>query len=368
MKLYIDESGNTGETLCVNSRFNFEEQPYYVLAGISLNDSQRENIEAFIAELKIRFNVQGNELKAKNLYESKPLFIKELVEYIIKNEIRFFIELMDKRFYIHMPLIDYFLIPYYSLSIIEKHLFEKRMVASHLEELLNIDFYDKFISAVKENTNEALEEFYDFLIDYFNNIGNKELSDNVSMTKEEYYEMKEDDPAEALRRFLPIPDENPNRRLIHFLPNYGAFTNIIGRANLFRIEYSDDTEFEIIHDEQKQFDIIFEEALEDMKNIDSDSFLKNINKRGAFNIDEHTKLTFTDSKTSTPVQIADLIAGVVMRFWADFIKGNESKIQTFLPVISQLNYPKEGASAGINYVVPVFKHQELMKLIINHDK
>ena len=271
MKLYIDESGNTGETLWANSKFNFYEQPYYVLSGIMLDDQQQHDIEAFISDSKVKYRIQGNELKAKNLYESKPSFIEDIVTYITKKKIPFFIELMDKKFYIHMLLVDYFIAPYYSLPINEETVYNKRLTASHLEDLLNTDIYSKFIKAVKDNTNESLENFYDILINHFKEIGFEDLGENVRMTKEEYFKAKEIIQENALKRFLPIPDENPNYRLIHFLPNYGAFTNIIGRANLFQLTHSQICDFEIIHDEQKQFDVIFQKALESMKSIDSDT-------------------------------------------------------------------------------------------------
>lgn len=368
MKIYIDESGNTGEISCANSKFNFTEQPYYVLAGILLNEIQRNNIEAFILNLKIKFKIQGNELKAKNIYDSKPSFAKEIINYIIENKIPFFIELMDKQFYINMLLVEYFIVPYYSLPINKENILAKRFTASHLNNLLNVNIYDNFIKTIKENTAESLEKFYHILINHFNNTGYKELADNVVMTKEDYFEAKEIDSQLALKKFSPIPDKNPNDRLIHFLPNYGAFTNIIGRTNLYQIEHFLNPCFEIVHDEQKQFDVIFQEALKSMKNVDADILLKNLEKNGAFNLLDSIKLTFTDSKTNIPVQISDLIAGIVMRFWMDFIDGKESKIKTYIPLIAKLNYPIEGSTAGINYVVPEHKHREIMMSLYEYSK
>ena len=104
MKLYIDESGNTGETLSKDSKFNFEEQPYYVLAGILVDDNTSTELEKFISSQKTTHHIQGNELKAKNIYSSKPAFVSELFDYIISNDIPFFIELMDKLFYLNIQL------------------------------------------------------------------------------------------------------------------------------------------------------------------------------------------------------------------------------------------------------------------------
>src|SRR5690606_36770356 len=114
---YIDESGNTGETLSKDSKFNFIDQRYYVLTGVLLDDNSQTALSAFIHSQITKHRIQGNELKAKNLYDSKPAFISELVDFIVANKTPFFIELMDKHLYLHIQLVEYFIVPYYSLPI-----------------------------------------------------------------------------------------------------------------------------------------------------------------------------------------------------------------------------------------------------------
>jgi|SRR5690554_59185 len=365
MKLYIDESGNTGETLSKESEFNFREQPYYVLAGLFVKNELEEELQDFVDELKTKYRVQGNELKAKNLYESKHLFITELVEFIIDKKIPFFIELMDKLFYLNIQLVEYFIVPYYSLPINDENIYRKRFIASTLGQFLNQDIYQKFIDTIKENTNDALEKFYDELISHFKNTNQNEIKINVEQTKTDYFEKKENNPEQALKDFLPIPDENPNKRLIYLLPNYNAFTNLIARAQKYINDTSPESGFDIIHDEQKQFDVIFATALELMKNNDTDVVVNGtvINEKAMFNLEKEINLSFIDSKTNIFIQVSDLLAGVIMRFWSDFISKNEDKIQKYLPVIKQLNYPIDGSSIGINYVVPDFNHLEIITRI-----
>lgn len=358
MKLYIDESGNTGETLSKDSKFNFVEQPYYVLTGILLDDNTQLCFETFLNNQKIKHRIQGNELKAKNLYDSKRVFISELTDYIIDNKIPFFVELMDKQFYIHIQLVEYFIVPYYSLPLTNENIFRKRFIASSLGQFMNQTIYQCFIDTIKENSSVALENFYDILINHFNSIGQNEIKINVEQTKIDYLEMKEENPEKALKHFFPIPDENPHKRLIHLLPNYNAFTNLIARTQKFLNEIK----FEIIHDEQKQFDVIFQSALESMKTNDSDKFVENtmITEKAKFNIDSTIRLNFVDSKTNILVQSSDLIAGVIMRFWSDFINGNSDKVDTYLPIIKKLNFPIITSNLGINYVVPDFNHLEIV--------
>jgi hypothetical protein len=365
--LYIDESGNTGETLSKESKFNFAEQPYYVLTGIVLDDKSQNGLSVFLSSQISKHRIQGNELKAKNLYEKKSIFITELADYLIDNKIPFFIELMDKLFYIHTQLVEYFIIPYYSLPINNENIFLKKYVASTIGQFLNQDIYQNFTDAVKENSNDSLEKFYDFLISHFEQAGYSELKNNVEQTKIDYFEEKEIDPERALRKFLPIPDENPNKRPIHFLPNVPAFTNLLARVQKYVDDFLTDNKITIIHDEQKQFDVIFQSALEQMKNVASDKLVENtfVADKGRFDIEKDIKLQFKDSKSDIFIQVSDLIAGVIMRFWGDFISGNNNNVNAYLPIIKKLNFLYRNTTVGINYVVPDFQYNEIMKKIYN---
>jgi len=363
--LYIDESGNTGETLNKNSNFNFVEQPFYVLTGILLNQNTEKDLSAFIDSQTIKFNIKSEELKASTLYKSKPSFFNELAEYITSNHIPFFVELMDKQFYLDIQLVEYFILPYYSLPINNENIMGKKLMVSMLGQYLNKDIYLSFIDAVKENTSESLENFYETLIDHFERIGSDGLKANVQQTKLDYLERKVEDPEKALREFFPLPDENPNKRLIHLLPNFGAFTNIVARTQKFINDNFNCTTFAIIHDEQKQFDIIFQGALDQMKIIQTDNLFQStlIKEKGSFNAESDIKLSFEDSKTNVSIQVSDLVAGVIMRFWVDFTRENDAKINTYLPLIKKLYYPYPNKTTGINFVVPESHQHEIFKKI-----
>ncbi len=363
MKLYIDESGNTGETLSNDGNFNFKEQPFYVLSGLFLDDDTKIELEKFVEKLKNEHHIQGDELKSKNIYKNKSKFLKELTDYIADKKILVFSELMDKLYYIHTQLIEYFIVPYYSLEFTDSNIEKKRIAASELGQFLNQNIYDSFFQAVKLNTNESLEKFYEILINHFESINENALKSNVESTKKDYFKQKENDAENALKMFFPIPDENPNNRLIHLLPNYNAFTNLIGRAQGYIDKYTNQTAFSIIHDEQKQFDVIFQKALDLMKEVDADSIIEKtkIALKGTFNLNENIDLRFVDSKTDITIQVADLIAGFTMRFWSDFKNNNQTNIKKYLSVMTKMNFPLPGSSVGINYMVPYIEHIDISR-------
>lgn len=349
MTLFIDESGNTGETLIKELKFNFEEQPYYVLCGIFDVNSNNQNLIDFISTKKEEYKIQGVELKSKNLYYSKPRFISDVVDYLINNNIAIFIELMDKMFYLNIQIVDHFILRNSELN--NYNIVLKRLLASHLSKTLNQEIYHEFIKTTKEYTNKSLELFYDKLIDQFN-LTNKIRSD-IEKIKNEYYQYKKHNAKDALRFFTPLPDLNPHDKLIHLLPNYNAFTNIVGRVNKYAKEKYSSSLFKIIHDEQKQFDLIFEDALNKMKKINMAELIGDnfISAKSNFNIHKNLKIEFIDSKTNLHLQIADLIAGCISRFWIDFVQDNRERISVYLPIIRKIQILELYSNQGINYVV-----------------
>ncbi|WP_456462796.1 DUF3800 domain-containing protein [Reichenbachiella sp.] len=364
MNLYIDESGNTGETLSKEDQFNFHEQPYYVLSGLLAGNEQEDDLKNHLEDLRTQYHIQGDELKAKNIYESKPKLISDLVDFLTANEFPFFIELMDKQFYLNIQLTEHFIIPSYSLPFNDENNFKRRLISSNLGHYLDNSIYQGFISTIKNYTSLSLESFYDTLINHLNESGHPEISMNVEQTKSDYYERKQE-YSEAFKEFLPIPDLNPKQRLIHLLPNYHAFTNLIGRTQKYKDDFQMD-EFKILHDEQKQFDIIYQDALNIMKTVDNNQFIMDteVRRKANFNIDNSIDLNFVDSKSNVLIQVSDLLAGFILRFWKNFNSNEDGISNMHIDIMKKLHYPIEGASLGINYVVPDQDYHKLMRRIL----
>ncbi len=154
MNLYVDESGNTGETLIKDGKFNFTEQPLYVLAAI-LPGEKEGLLKDFIAELLKKHKIKANELKAGKVYEKKPLLLVDLIDHLVSNRIPSFIELMDKLYYLSIQITNYFISPLTQLnnSVIARN----NHIASTLAGYLNTDIYESFIKTCKEySTNISI--------------------------------------------------------------------------------------------------------------------------------------------------------------------------------------------------------------------
>jgi len=361
--LYIDESGNTGETLSIDGKFNFTQQPYYILAGLILMPDLETITKEFIERQKQKHNIQSLELKAKNLYDNKPKFIEELVDFITCNNIPAFIEIMDKVYYLNIQIVQYFLLSF-SSELTDESIAKRQFLVSNIGRFLNPQVYQQFVDAVKMYTNESLEAFYDQLILHFHGLNSEEgnfFKVNVEKRRQHYFQKREINREQALKKFFPIPDENPQKRLIHLLPNYNALTGLLARAEKYR-NISKLGHLSITHDEQKQFDVIFQSALNGMKSSNTDELVKNtkVNDIAIYDIGADTRLEFLESKSSVFLQIADVIAGFTMRFWADFIAKNYSTTDHYLNTFNKLVYPIDNSPEGINFVVPDFDHYRLI--------
>lgn len=358
-ELYIDESGNTGSALYTNGKFNFVEQPYYVLAAILLDSEMKNKLLVFVDNLKKQYKISGTELKSSKLYGNKDLFINELIDYIVAEKIPVFIELMDKKYYININIFEV-IAPSNMLqleTISEKYFEMSRDITTLLYEKFDDSIYAAFSKVLNDYNNNSLENFYKLLINKFQAISDlKFLSKIIEDTEKSYFKTKLKDSKNAFKYFLPEPDLNINENPIFLLPNYNSFTNIISRSNKF-CEDAGVQLSNIVHDEQKQYDTIFKDIFNKMKQIDYGTYApKFVNKKINTYIPKNVNLLFRDSKSNIPIQVVDIIAGTVNRWWSDFINLNSRCIK-YLNFIYRLN-------GNINLVIPNQHHYMMEKLML----
>lgn len=345
--LYIDESGNTGSTLYKNGKFNFFEQPYYVLASILLDDNLSNFLSTFIKTLKNKYRINMYELKANKLYDSNYKFINELVDYIMDQKIPIFIELMDKKYYIATNIFETAapsnILPFEKLP--EGYFIQARDIVSNLCNYFDDSVYEFFTKM--EYTNEWLEQFYQFMVDKYKNDDNMgQFCRIIEDTRKSYFEEKIKNPKEALDSYLMKPSYNSKGNPKFLLPNYQAFTDIIGRVNLFCEQNSCQLK-SIVHDNQEQYNTIFEEVFNEMKIKDlRGCFPDFIEKKMNPYILKETNLSFDDSKNNISIQVADVLAGLINQWWQDFINENQDcNAKYYMHTFYNL-------SSNINFVVP----------------
>lgn len=369
MKIYIDESGNTGDVIKKNIDLSFSGQDIFSLAGLQVSDELSHQLEQFfIPKLKKDYKIQGNELKSKNLFDSKPNAIFDLVEFLLKNEsFNYFIELTDKKYYICNSIVWHQIYPSYFVPKEEESKGEIQSLRQIYADILTREFsefeYKIFFDCCNEKSEKSLYESFDSIINFckrkikesnsqFLNNLYQSMINNIEETKDDYLIIKESKKELAVCNFIPIPDNSKKNNDIHLLPHLSSLTNIIARANFANQGISN---IEFIHDRQVYFDDILTKTVASMTRLNNLEFeFVSAN----FNIEKMPNINFKqDSENSIGIQLADIFAGFTMRYISKFLK-NEPMENIYHDIYNKIEC---GRINSINYMLPISYYIRLDK-------
>ncbi len=323
--IFLDESGHSGDMINSGNSYNFKGQPYFALAGIGLEDGH--NWEAYLTELRSRHRIPSGELKSKALV-SKPKFSADVLNALIEQKAPLFVEIVDKRFFICTSIVSFQLLPpclgYPDGT--ELHAI-KNKVADFLyfhasEQLLNT-----FVMSCLIPGHETLLASLASLRLLANQPGYPEnavqitqvLAHIVDTTEAEYQELSVTE-YEAWLLFLPPPDMNRHSKQVWMLPNLTSFTNIYARLNLY---YRRDlANIQLVHDQQLEVENILRHSKAIAEQLDKDLQLP-YTPHSDYRFESVAPLAFAQSNELVGVQLADIVAGAIMRFFRDAHAGRE---------------------------------------------
>jgi Protein of unknown function (DUF3800) len=103
MRLFLDESGNTGSDILDR------DQPVFALAGVWLTASSEEHFKQRISSLRSRHNIQGNgEIKGKNLVGSPSgrKAVVELIDELVTARVPMSLLGVEKRYFASGVIVD----------------------------------------------------------------------------------------------------------------------------------------------------------------------------------------------------------------------------------------------------------------------
>lgn len=356
--LYLDESGNSGDLISRKNGLGFAGQPVFSLAAVDI--SKIEDLGERINSLKTKFGVQAAELKSSDLYKKKPKFMLEVFSILVDSKSPFFVEVVDKRFYIATSIANYQIFPpYFTGDESDGRIQVARVISANAMALdMPDEYFERFFEVCHEPNEEKLLKSMTGVRDFFS--GHLEYSENtknIDISIVGYLEEKQESGVEAVLRFVPIPDDGKRGNRILLLPHVTSLTNIIARVNLANQGSIEGVKF--FHDKQDHFDealVNIKELMAIINPVDNSPPTPNSN----FHVKTSADLSFTDSKKTLGVQIADLFAGFFSRYYEDFFK-DESKVGTIYHEI--YNKITDGfdqeKSVGVNWVVPPAKLFEI---------
>lgn len=316
---YLDESGHSGDMVNSGDGFDFKGQPYFVLAAVGV--SNEVALATHLAELRALHKIPEGELKSKSL-TSKPKFVADVIDYLLSINVPMFIEVVDKRYFICTNITSFQLLPgWMGFPEGPSTMYIRNAMADFLCSEATDQLLDTFVRACLDPSEERLLQSFSFLQalgnSYLNVPGKGEIAKGLVMMVEEargeYQELREGD-VEAYLRFLPPPDHNRRGKRVWMLPNLTSFTNIYARLNRYSKRNLDG--IHIVHDQQFEIEDILRLGKATAESLTQANKLP-YTPHSDYIFENSATFTFTRSHEGVGVQLADIVAGAVMRYFRD---------------------------------------------------
>lgn len=370
MKIYIDESGNSGDLIQRKIDLTFSNQNIFTLSAVKISEDVYSKMEReFIPELKKKYKIQGNEIKSSNLFDKKPKAILEIVNFIKDNNIDYFIELIDKKYYICNSIVMHQVIPIYFIPREEEANGTCQILREICIDILTRNIgeleYQYFFDACKNINEDSLLGSFNGLKKFFLRKADEELDpylksiyqsivQSVDMSIEDYFDIKKEEGLDyAVRKFIPIPDENKKGKLTYLLPQISSLTNLVARVNYFNGNLEDIT---FIHDQQVHFDDMLSYNVQQMLEVGETEY-KFTNSD--FNIEKPVDITFdADSTNNVGIQVADILSGFTMRYIQKRLK-SEDMDSIYHEIFENIEYNNDYPT--INYMIGISGFVKLNK-------
>lgn len=287
-----------------------------VLAAVGLLDEER--VAERIEELRAAHRVPPGELKSKSL-TAKPKFVAEVIAYLQSIHAPLFVELVDKRYLVCINIASFHLLPpCMGFPIDARISYLQNTLAEYLYAEATHEALDAFVGACLTPSDQSVRHSFAELKKLA--LGRQERSSiargmvrMVAEASSDYEQMKQLD-AEAFLKFLPPPDLNKRNKRVWMLPNLTSFANIYARLNLYYQRKLDG--IHIVHDQQLEIEDILRlgKALAEAQR-DSSQIPRT--PHADFIFEETATFAFAQSHEGIGLQMADVVAGAVMRYFRD---------------------------------------------------
>ncbi|NWD64359.1 DUF3800 domain-containing protein [Pseudomonas sp. IPO3774] len=316
--VYIDESGHSGDMINSGNAYDFKGQPYFALAGIGLEDGHDWGDR--INELRSRHRISAGELKSKSLTAKPDFRPKSSMDCLIS--VLRFSSRWSTSVFICTSITSFQLLPAclgYTESV-KLHSI-KNTVADFLYFHASERVLDTFVASCLAPGDATLRASFAVLRDMATDLGYTgsavqiaEGTAHMVQEAEAEYGEQRDNGGEAWMRFLPLPDLNKHAKQVWMLPNLTSFTSIYARMNRY---YSRRLAgIRLVHDQQLEVENILRQGKMTAENLSRSMDLPYI-PQSDYRFEEEASIEFAQSHEAIGVQLADIVAGTVMRYFRD---------------------------------------------------
>lgn len=323
MKIYFDESGQSGCVLQREDLLNFREQPTFAIGALVVkNEKDEQKILQKYKKFKQKFNI-AKEIKGSDLLTKKH---NEELNYIVNNivdNIHYYVLIYDKKFYISTLLLVSLLGVEYQQEI-PIHFYQQ---ASFLAKQKD-DFFLQYLKYIEDPTIEKFNIYLKYLINY--NYAFYDLNENA-----------------VVDISLKILEDNLESEFYNDFMTFGWYknprvTNLINLNALVEIIYFIKNQLKLsnndiyyIHDHLKEFEEVFDDELQ------------------KYNIN----ILFKDSKKEEMLQIIDNLVSIFRHSYDKMIyhlnQKEEFKENSEWDMKLMSKLQRKLTNKHINYTIPL---------------
>ncbi|APQ27416.1 putative prophage protein [Klebsiella pneumoniae] len=363
MEYFLDESGNTGDLINKKNDMGFANQPLFTHSCVGVPEGKISRMESFVRVLKIRHGIDESiELKSQDYYIKNPELVYELVNFVIEEKYTLVCEVMDKKCNVAVSIVNQLIVP----AMENEDQEQVQLVRSILVDVISLYAPENCFSTFSELCKDPCEEkllICIYTLKEFFSSDNNPLDDEGNTCrmfdetlKEYYYRKSVFTEKVAIKWFVPIPDLDSNGNIIKLLPNVHSFYNQIARIN--KIHKRKLSNVILTHDTSSEFADTLKFCMSEIKTVNID-IMPNI-PTCDFNVIETPALNFKDSKDSTGIQIADIIAGFLNRYVHGLMYKSIKMDTIYHDTFDRIVTPNRSRDPkGTNFVIPLSKQHWL---------
>lgn len=352
MRVFIDESGQTGDLTKLGVDIGFSEQPHFVLCAIgpTSDDAMLEILERVARDHRLKMD----EVKSKKL-KSRPWVARDMAFALRDAKIPIFIEAVDKRFYLMTQIVNYHVMSATTLGS-EGDQFIRNVFSDFLDEYLPDDIINAFVEACAINNVDATRASLEAINSWAaifkgRSYHEKEvalaLEGSLAESLDDFRIAIDKNPSNH-QNFLPIPDKGKKTAIYWVLPHYSSLTNIYARIN--HRAGGKIGNLVLVHDQQTQYDDVLREAIRAVENLNN-SGVGPFFPEADYSFKENAVLEFSNSQDVAGLMVADVIGGHLRRILFDHNQGCEIHDDAWTALDAIWNAPDAATGSSINFVL-----------------
>ena len=303
-RYFLDESGHGGD-LASSASLDFSGQPVFALACVGVNDEKA--LVAELERLRAKYRCGKAELKSSTLGKKLSDLASDLIEWLVAHDAAIFAELVEKRYFLTIHIVNHLLCGPYDLVEVDQH------SRSSFAELLNEPEFASvqlaYLGACRSEEIGDLRDVLNLLWDALDRFDEDVARDAQILTM--YARDRASTTDARASDFLPIHDVSDAGKKVWMLPNLQCLTNIYARINQSRIQNL--SAVVLVHDVQLQYGKILGEAKETMEDLSARNAVP-ITPFADYRLRGNADLIYCHASEETCLQVADILAGSMMRF------------------------------------------------------